>query len=326
MKVYQCERCLKIFKRSDYLVKHMNRKFICSPKNDEKISIKKASNKHQISIKKASNKHQKSIKKASGKSSSDLSQISNQDFEEFSCKYCQKNFKKKDYLYKHINQLRCPKMSQDHKNLIILKRNNKILSKRLEDDTRIAELINNTNSNNTNISYNNSNNTTNTFNNKTTNNICIKINPFGQENTDFLTKKDKMKIMNKCYMSVPALIKTIHNRPENRNFFIKNINDKVMAYLNDNNEVVFNDYNSVCDKLIQNNITRIDKFLEELNCDIKENTKSRVAKMLEESNTGELTEKYIQDIKFYLMTISKKNKKDLNDFIDKLEAKIREGS
>ena len=61
-----------------------------------------------------------------------------------------------------------------------------------------------------------------------------------------------MKIINKCYMGVPALIKTIHDRPENRNFFIKNINSKVMAYLDENNEVVYNDYDSVCDELIQN--------------------------------------------------------------------------
>ena len=51
-------------------------------------------------------------------------------------------------------------------------------------------------------------------------------------------------------MGVPALIKKIHDRPENRNIYIKNINNKVMAYLNDNNEVIYNDYDKIYDDMI----------------------------------------------------------------------------
>ena len=52
------------------------------------------------------------------------------------------------------------------------------------------------------------------------NNITLKINPFGMEDTSFLTKEDKIHILNQCYMGVPQLIKMIHNVPQNHNMFI----------------------------------------------------------------------------------------------------------
>ena len=45
-----------------------------------------------------------------------------------------------------------------------------------------------------NSNINSHNTITNSHNTNNTNNITIKINPFGQENTDFLTKKEKLKI------------------------------------------------------------------------------------------------------------------------------------
>ena len=47
----------------------------------------------------------------------------------YNCQYCNKEYKLKDSLYKHINQLRCTKIPKKDKNLIILKKNNKILKK-----------------------------------------------------------------------------------------------------------------------------------------------------------------------------------------------------
>ena len=38
------------------------------------------------------------------------------------CQYCNKEYKLKDSLYKHINQLRCTKIPKKDKNLIILKK------------------------------------------------------------------------------------------------------------------------------------------------------------------------------------------------------------
>ena len=183
------------------------------------------------------------------------------------------------------------------------------------------------NSNNSNSHNNNSNNkiTNNNCNNNITNNnnITVKINAFGEENTDFLTKKDKIKLINRCYMSVPELIKQIHNRPENRNLFIPNMNKNLLVYLNDKNELEYNNYDEVCEKLISKNILRIDDYFAEFENELKKSVKSRMIKVLASSNNGEQDEKYMEDIKYYLMTISKKNKKDLNKFIDNLELKIK---
>ena len=45
--------------------------------------------------------------------------------------------------------------------------------------------------------------------------------------------------------------------------------------------------------------------------------------ILKENFYEELNEKYIKNIKFYLMNISKNNKKELNKFIDIMEEEIK---
>jgi hypothetical protein len=329
MSNFKCSICCREFKSMVYLQKHYNKKTICKKPSNLHKSSKKGRNKAKKRPKKGQNKAEIRPKKGHLKLSEiqtetkiqDDNKTENKDEDEdennkpFSCQYCNKKYELKDSLYKHINQLRCSKIPEDAKNLIIYKRKNKILQKKVKEQNAMIQIKNsNINSHNT---------ITNSHNTNNTNNITIKINPFGQENTDFLTKKEKLKIINKCYMSVPALIKTIHNRPENRNLYIRNINSKIMACLNNENELVYDDYNALCDELVQSNITRIDEYFEELNSDMKESTKSRLVKMVEESNSGVLTDKYIDDIKYYLLNISRRNKKDLNDFIDKIEEEIQ---
>ena len=68
--------------------------------------------------------------------------------------------------------------------------------------------------------------------------------------------------------------------------------------MDNDKELVFNDYDTICRKIVQNNIERIDDYFEEINGEIKENTKTRLLKILEESNTGEQDEKYMNDIRF----------------------------
>ena len=41
------------------------------------------------------------------------------------------------------------------------------------------------------------------------------------------------------------------------------------------------------------------------------------------SNKGDLDEKFINSIKYYIMNISKKNKREINEFIEKLEIQIK---
>jgi hypothetical protein len=184
---------------------------------------------------------------------------------------------------------------------------------------------------------NNTNNTTNTTNNInlinngnimnqqhiTNNNLTIKINPFGEEDLTFLTKKEKLKILNKCYMGVPELIKQIHSHNDNHNFFIPNLNKKVIAFLNINNEIEYDDYNNVCSKLVEKNIQLLDELFDEFGTMCKKTINSRLKKVIEDNNLGDLSNKYIEDIKYYLMNISKKNKTDINNYLDELENKMK---
>ena len=272
--------------------------------------------------------------------------------DEFKCDYCSKIFNTRNSLYKHRNELRCQAMPEEESIKIKLFKNNKIIKKKIKNDDIVAKTsLKSTDyclesgllaKNNKNNKYKNNNNNkrgnnfvnetatiNNTINNNTTlnattnNTLTININPFGQENTDFLTKEDKIKIINSCYMSVPTLIQKIHNHPENRNIFMPNMNKNIIAYLNENKELEYNDYNTFCDNLIQNNISRIDKYFCEFENEIKKNIKNRMLDVLQMSNKGELDEKYINSIKYYIMNISKKNKREINEFIEKLELQIK---
>ena len=55
---------------------------------------------------------------------------------------------------------------------------------------------------------------------------------------------------------------------------------------------------------------------------MKQSIKSRLIKVVENNNIGSLNDKYIEDIKYYLMNISKKNRTDINNYLDKLEKRI----
>ena len=89
--------------------------------------------------------------------------------------------------------------------------------------------------------------TINTVNTKITNNvqttnienINININPLGQEDLTALTKEEKLKILNRVYNAVPELIKTIHNKPNNRNFYLSNRNKNIVGFVNKQNELEY---------------------------------------------------------------------------------------
>ena len=217
------------------------------------------------------------------------------------CKFCKESISKKN-IRRHLRNI-CIGISETEKNNLIDKYNRHKKNK----NNKIALIKKNKNNNNiinNNIIHN------------TTNNLIVKINPFGQENTDFLKKKDIIRIINRCYMAIPDLIKKIHSRPENRNFFIPNFNKKIMAYMNKKNELMYDDYSKICEFLINKNILRLDKYFRQFENELKESIKKRMLNVVKENYNEELNEKYMDDIKFYLMSITKKNKKDLNELID----------
>ena len=215
------------------------------------------------------------------------------------------------------------KVIHNKKNLIIEQahKNNNLFNqfaKENSDYNIAANIINNiehlSNTNNVNniTHYNNVNHIENV------NQINIKINPFGKEDISFLTKQDKLRILERVYNGVPELIKTIHSHPENRNIFLPNVNKNVVAYLNDKNEIQYDNKNDICQQLIDDNIERIDTFFNEFKNEIKSTMKERIVKMIDKSQEDLNQDKYIKDINIFLMNISKKHKNDLNK-LDELE-------
>ena len=161
-------------------------------------------------------------------------------------------------------------------------------------------------------------------NNNTTNNIInnftLKINPLGQENTSFLTKEDKIRLLERMYNGVPELIKTIHSHPENRNFFLPNINKNIVAYLNSNNEIQYDNRDEICQQIIDNNIDRLDDFFNEFKNEIKTTMKDRIEKIIDKNQESANHDKYFNEVNLFLLKISKKHRKELNTYLDKLEA------
>ena len=168
----------------------------------------------------------------------------------FKCTFCDEIFNNRRSLYRHKNELRCKAMPENEKMKIMKYKKNKIIKKKLEENKQLVIQTNNNNSNNTinnNLVIDNSNNQ---IKNNIVNHFNFNIKSFGNENTDFLTKKDKLLVVNRCYMGVPALIKKIHNHPDNHNIYISNLRNGVMAVLNDENQIEYNDYDQICEQLI----------------------------------------------------------------------------
>ena len=238
------------------------------------------------------------------------------------CKYCNNQVSYKN-LRRHYRTTCIEIPKKDKENLIDKYNNHKKTTKTLaliNNKNNTIKTINTNNNNSYNTTHTNSHNTT---NNNIQNNITLKINPLGKEDISFLTEKDKLKILSKRYMGVPELIKMIHDNPSNHNFYLPNVNKKVMAYLNGENKLEYEHYNLICNQIVDDNIERFDKFFNELGDKLNNTIKPKVDKVVEDNNSSSnISNKYIEDIKFYLMNRSKEYKKDITDYVNKLSELI----
>ena len=78
----------------------------------------------------------------------------------------------------------------------------------------------------------------------------------------------------------------------------------------------------VCRQIIDDNIDRLDDFFNEFNTDIKTTMKDRIKKIMDKNQENENHEKYLNDMYVYLLNISKKHRKDLDKYLDKLEVEM----
>ena len=190
-----CNNCNKIFTHKGAYTRHLNRKFPC----------KKNINTSHIRDEPSQNRDNRDNKNV--------------------CEYCEKEYKHKCHLNRHLKTCKNKEICDIKENIykcVIEKELKKMEGQNLylqqkiqllEDKYNKATKIKNVNCNNNNI---NSNNT-------------INILSFNNTDMSHITDKDYEKIMKKCFMSIPALIEKTHydpNKPENHNIFITNLKDR----------------------------------------------------------------------------------------------------
>lgn len=154
------------------------------------------------------------------------------DITPFQCKYCQKYFKFKQSMYKHIKYTCKKNDDEDFKELarLLNEQKNEVRSMQKQIDKLTQKLqIQNVN----NGMVNNG-----TVNNNTINmNMEIKLLNHADTDYSHLTPKDYIMCINECNYCVKALIEKLHfnqDKPENMNIYISNIKGNYMMIYKDN--------------------------------------------------------------------------------------------
>jgi len=184
--------------------------------------------------------------------------------DETSCKYCLKKYSTKYNLNKHLKKCKY-KIDTDKKEELfqLLKLEvNKDLEKH---NLYLKQQINNlqkelNNDKTTNITTNNYTN----INNTNCNNKTINILAYDKTDLSHLTDKDYEDIMKKCYKSVPSLIEKTHfdpTKPENKNIYISNIQNKFIMIYNGNKWTLKNQEQTL-DSLYENSSNKLEDKIE----------------------------------------------------------------
>ena len=223
----------------------------------------------------------------------------------YKCEKCNKLFTHKSRLLKHLKR----KTPCNPSKIKISKSKESKLELKIKE---LEEKINKTN-NKVVCNYNTTNNIiNNTFN--------ITINTFGNEDLVKLTQKEILKIIDKCYMALPSMVKKIHiDIPENRNVYIPNKKEPY-ALVYDNQYWKLINIDKIIDKMITNNTDRLIDFIGIYQDQIPKKRYERLLKMLNDCENGKLNSKYADDIKLILLN----HKKLIKDYYQKNGVKLIE--
>jgi len=222
----------------------------------------------------------------------------NEQAVELTCPNCNKEFKRKDYLKKHLDG-RC-KALKEHSHLQSIfddlvnnfdelekksEQREEEMKKEIDELKKQLGATNMNNCNNTTKkTTNKTNNTTNIQNNVNNNNV--KLVAFGQEDLSFITDEICKQIFNKGYQSIPNLIKYIHfnkNRPENHNVFIANMRDvNGMTYDGENWNLVHR--NEIIESLFDDKHFYLHERYKELRNETKETARKKFDRFIKDDS------------------------------------------
>jgi len=237
---------------------------------------------------------------------------------EYICKYCKKSYTTSNGLYKHINELRCKKIPDKEIKRIKTFKNNKVLNKKIEKDLVLVNKNININKNNNNVNIQNQ------LNNNITNNTTfnIKINPFGQENLDSITEKEKIRILNRAFMAFPEALKKIHyDIPENRNFFNTDKKNKKYIQIFNGKNIMYEDKDKIQDDISFKIMGKLEEWFDDYQRKFNSRRKELISRMFSEFNNGELENKYENEIEKFILSYSNDVKELLQKQLEKLKIK-----
>jgi hypothetical protein len=227
------------------------------------------------------------------------------------CKYCKKEYKNIKSLYRHNNELRCKKLPEKEIKKIKVYKNNKILNKKIEKEKQLVQINNNITNNN-----NNSHNKININNN------IININPFGKENLESITEKEKIRILNRAFMAFPEALKKIHyDIPENRNFFQTNKKDKKYIQVYNGKNIIYEDKDKIQDDISYKVMVHLGVWFDEYEIKFNTRRKELISRMFDEFNDGKLEDKYENEIEKFILSYSN----DMKEIMQKQIEKIKNG-
>lgn len=258
---YECEKCGKIFKQMGHYKDHLNRKRPCVYKETEKES------------------NTIHIPPKLPKETANSAKINTENIKKLMCNFCFREFKRSDYLYKHLES-RCKiRKHEIQKNEIIIQELIKKEIERIEIQKNneinelknvINELKKNKSSEKVNINNNKTiNNKTINNNNGIVNNINIKID-FGKEDLDKITNSEiYMTIMksgiDNIHSKITELIHLNNNYSEFQNCYISDYN-RNLGYIMRNNEFSLVTGEELITNLINTNyelLTKRDTIIQE---------------------------------------------------------------
>lgn len=227
---YVCPRCYQEFKQKGHFQNHLNRKRPCKDINE---LINKPTEENVIID------DDNIISTNFPQTSTIITQISSEN----QCSYCKKNFSRSDSLKRHLKTCKKKKQYIAENKEIYEELYLKVLEKmqehedkirRLEEENMLLKSNNGTAETIGNIGSV-ENQTVNNNSHNTTNNINIQINALGHENTDYLTTKDKVEIVEKMHKSILTYVEKIHfnpEHPENHNVYFQSLKNSYGAMFN----------------------------------------------------------------------------------------------
>jgi hypothetical protein len=286
MKIYECDKCDKIFTQKHHLENHLKRKNPCNKDADKE---KKYEIEEEVQITENNNPNTNS-------------KIMKDYLNNCRCVYCNKEFTRKSSVLYHIehNCKKVKEIEEERNNIFtklkILEEHNKKLeqeNKKLKkyNDNKLRDDIKNDMkqklldevakikqelsvlSNNTAVIQNNSNSNSNSNNINSNNNFNsqnIVLNNYNKEDLSNLDEDMIIAIMKRGYQSTVELTRAIHfnpNFPENHNIFIPKINERHgMVFQNYSWKLI--DKDDLADDIFENKrdfiIQNLNKFFNKL--------------------------------------------------------------